>query len=64
MTQAQTEVRAKVKQAPRLLFLNSQVNYCVDKGRVTHYIPRCLGLTIHAKFSERMRFVLKSTREV
>jgi hypothetical protein len=24
------------------IFLNSQANYCVDKGRVTNYIPRCL----------------------
>jgi len=23
------------------IFLNSQANYCVDKGRVTYYIPRC-----------------------
>jgi hypothetical protein len=31
---------------------------------VTHYIPRCLKLTIHAKFSKKICFVLKSTREV
>jgi len=46
------------------LFLNSQVNYCVDKGQMTHYIPRCLGLTIHAKFSQKICFVLKSISEV
>jgi hypothetical protein len=46
------------------LFLNSQVKYCVDKGRVTHYIPRCLELTSHVKFSQKACFVLKSTREV
>jgi hypothetical protein len=46
------------------IFLDSQTHYCVDKGKVTHYIPRCLKLTIHAKFSEKMWPVLKSNREV
>jgi hypothetical protein len=43
------------------IFLVSQTNYCVDKGRVAHYIPRCSEVTIHAKFFEKMWSVLKST---
>jgi hypothetical protein len=35
--------RAELIDVKRLasIFLNSQANYCVDKGLVTYYIPRC-----------------------